>query len=757
MSSISSRRATPAGSVTFQDALDLHRGDRLEEATSAYRSVLTRDPRNADATALLGVALVQSGSAEEGILALTRALALQPRNPTFLYNLGVACERAGRLEESQAAHARALEVDPRSRVAWSARAGALRSLGRWQEAVACCRKAVELAPGDAEAWNDLGVALEKAGDLAGASNAFRNAVLRDGGDALAATNLATVLEKQGSSDSEPLSERLDLLWRNVHADPGDPTRWSAFTDTFKSVATPTAEAARQLMPVLLACLLQDGVDHRPLTRVGLSITHAHPDTGALLEVARQGEAAVDAMLGRQGIWAALAHPAIRLLLERTVVPDADWELLFTRVRRHLAVVRATSAGSEPPPEGMEQVAFSIARQCFQNGYVWPWDDAETAGVEGLVPTMAGRGLGTHPGDRLRMAILASYVPLLEWERAGEVVAWSDAAEEDASLRELVRQQIREPTQEEGLKELIPTFGKLATRVSAEVQEMYEEHPYPRWLSLKAVKPAPAADVLRGRFPWARTDRLAAVERPRVLVAGCGTGEHLMRVAGRFQGAQVTGVDLSRASLAYAVRKAGELGFEDVSVVQADILALDAWTEPFHVIECAGVLHHMEDPMAGWRVLERLLVPGGFMKIGLYSETARRSVVEARAYIAEQGWAATPEDIRRARPQIVRRFADASVGSPARWRDFFNMHECRDLLFHVQEHRFTIPRIADALDTLGLTFVGWDALPGTVLEAFRARFPEPSDHRSLEAWHRFETENPDTFSSMYQFWIWKPVP
>jgi hypothetical protein len=35
------------------------------------------------------------------------------------------------------------------------------------------------------------------------------------------------------------------------------------------------------------------------------------------------------------------------------------------------------------------------------------------------------------------------------------------------------------------------------------------------------------------------------------------------------------------------------------------------------IEAVGVLHHMEDPLAGWRVLCGLLRLGGFMQIGLY--------------------------------------------------------------------------------------------------------------------------------------------
>ena len=44
-------------------------------------------------------------------------------------------------------------------------------------------------------------------------------------------------------------------------------------------------------------------------------------------------------------------------------------------------------------------------------------------------------------------------------------------------------------------------------------------------------------------------------------------------------------------------------------------------EKFDIIESAGVLHHMSEPMTGWRVLTDLLKPSGLMRIGLYSELA----------------------------------------------------------------------------------------------------------------------------------------
>src|SRR4030095_9892868 len=51
----------------------------------------------------------------------------------------------------------------------------------------------------------------------------------------------------------------------------------------------------------------------------------------------------------------------------------------------------------------------------------------------------------------------------------------------------------------------------------------------------------------------------------------------------------------------------------------------------------GVLHHLDDPFAGWRVLLELLRPGGFMYLGLYSALGRTHIVNVRSLIAERGY------------------------------------------------------------------------------------------------------------------------
>ena len=97
----------------------------------------------------------------------------------------------------------------------------------------------------------------------------------------------------------------------------------------------------------------------------------------------------------------------------------------------------------------------------------------------------------------------------------------------------------------------------------------------------------------------------------------------------FSDCHVTAVDLSLASLAYAQRKANDLKLRNLEYFQADILRLGKIEGEFDIVESTGVLHHLHEPMIGWRVLTTLLKPGGLMKIGLYSELARRHIAEIR--------------------------------------------------------------------------------------------------------------------------------
>jgi 2-polyprenyl-3-methyl-5-hydroxy-6-metoxy-1,4-benzoquinol methylase len=173
-----------------------------------------------------------------------------------------------------------------------------------------------------------------------------------------------------------------------------------------------------------------------------------------------------------------------------------------------------------------------------------------------------------------------------------------------------------------------------------------------------------------------------------LFAGCGTGEAMIDFAQAIRRVRITAIDLSLSSLAYARRKTREVGVRTIDYAQADIMELGSLGRGFDFVESSGVLHHLAQPFEGWRILLSLLRPGGMMKIALYSEIARVDIVAARTAIAERGYAATPQDIRRYREEL----AEPDLLKFSRMGDFYSVSECRDLLFHVLEHRFTLPAI-----------------------------------------------------------------
>ena len=384
------------------------------------------------------------------------------------------------------------------------------------------------------------------------------------------------------------------------------------------------------------------------------------------------------------------------LLKETVIRDPRLEALIVAERR-----RALEGASLPL-----QRLVAIAHQCFNAEYVFAETEEEKRVVEALSPR----------GER-ELALYAAYRPLNTLaDAAGAVVS-------------LAQRQIVEPAEERRLGAGIPMLGALAGRISAAVQAQYEENPYPRWQRV------PAAFAPEEQAP------------ARVLIAGCGTGQHAITAAMRMPGSKVLAVDLSRASLAYAKRKTAELGVANIEYAQADLLALRADIGPFGHVEASGVLHHLEDPLAGWKTLSALVMPGGSMRIGLYSELGRRAIVQARKLIAERGFNATPTGIRACRAALS---ADERFASIVRNEDFYSMSGCRDLLFHVQEHRFTLPQIKDMIAALGLRFAGFEFADSGM--TFARYSKDPLD---LDAWHAFENEHPDTFARMYQFWVRKP--
>ena len=173
---------------------------------------------------------------------------------------------------------------------------------------------------------------------------------------------------------------------------------------------------------------------------------------------------------------------------------------------------------------------------------------------------------------------------------------------------------------------------------------------------------------------------------------------------------------------------------------------------FDVIECVGVLHHMNKPLEGLKVLLNLLEPHGLLRLGLYSEIARKDIVEVREFIKKNQFKNSNEDIKKCRQKIFNEKNNKLIKKVLYRTDFYSTSTARDLMFHVKEHCFTLNELSKIFKNFNLEFLGFT----NVLKKneFTKLFPEDKNNIYLDNWNKFELKNTNTFLGMYNFWVRK---
>ena len=167
---------------------------------------------------------------------------------------------------------------------------------------------------------------------------------------------------------------------------------------------------------------------------------------------------------------------------------------------------------------------------------------------------------------------------------------------------------------------------------------------------------------------------------------------------------------------------------------------------------------MHDPEAGLAVLKNILKPDGVMRLAFYSEIGRAHIVEGIRYIQEKGYKPNTAGIRAFRQDILEQSLNENipefVEKLLHTSDFYRLSECRDLLFHVQEHRYTIPQLLDILERHDLEFINFHLSHENLRRAFKERFPNAADYDNPMKWHEYEQEFPLSFANMYDFEVRK---
>ncbi len=267
----------------------------------------------------------------------------------------------------------------------------------------------------------------------------------------------------------------------------------------------------------------------------------------------------------------------------------------------------------------------------------------------------------------------------------------------------------------------------------------------------SIEPRNIKDVINDSELNLDLKKITNSESPEILIAGCGTGQHAITTASKYKKSKILALDLSVKSLSYAKRKANELKINNIDFIQGDILDLESIDRKFDIIESVGVLHHMDNPFKGWKILTSCLNNDSLMLIGLYSENARKHITQIRNKINNLKLKTNYKNIIKFRKDIIENNNDQwnyIKSSP----DFYTVSGVRDLLFHVQEHQFTISKIKKYLDKLGLIFLGFE--DQLVKENFKINYNDKNDLFNLNKWEEYEKSNPRIFAGMYQFWCKK---
>ena len=387
----------------------------------------------------------------------------------------------------------------------------------------------------------------------------------------------------------------------------------------------------------------------------------------------------------------------------------------------------------------------IASQCYINEYIYQIKAEENLVLIELEKELKNKfEINDINKTILKVALLASYKPLVEFDLPGKILNIPE-------IKDLVDQQINNPQIEFNIQKNIKS-KEIKNSVSKKVKIQYEKNPYPRWEKI-ALKNAPEIPVKHFNNLNLNFNRelINYWDNINVLVAGCGTGQHALATASKYKRSFITAIDLSINSLSYAKRKADELEIKNIEFVQMDILDLKSINKKFNIIESIGVLHHMDNPFKGWRILNDSLENGGMIMIGLYSNIAREHIVKIRNDIKSKSFNFDKKNIIKFREKIISS-NNLDYKLIKQSPDFYSFSNLIDLLFHVQESRFTIPEINKYINNLSLKFCGFENRQ--LINLFSKTYRNHKDLYNLDLWNKFELDNPRIFAGMYQFWCQK---
>ncbi|MDH3755995.1 MAG: class I SAM-dependent methyltransferase [Acidimicrobiia bacterium] len=241
----------------------------------------------------------------------------------------------------------------------------------------------------------------------------------------------------------------------------------------------------------------------------------------------------------------------------------------------------------------------------------------------------------------------------------------------------------------------------------EIAAFYRRHPYPPPVEdLDAY----AARWLDGTLRRVEHHRIWPTmpyrDDHRILVAGCGTSQ-AAKYAVRYPNAAVTGVDVSSPGIEANRVLADRHGLENLELHEMAIEDVDRLGEPFDLVVCTGVLHHLADPDVGLVALREVLAPQGAVQLMVYAPYGRTGVYMIQDYCRRVGVGTEPEDIA----DLVASLRELPVGHPLSHllrdtRDFADADALADALLNPRDRAYSVPQLYQLVARADLFLTRW---------------------------------------------------
>jgi len=676
-----------------------HKSNKLESAEKLYFQLLDIQPNNPQVNFYLGTLFAQQAKFDLAKQYFNKLLEKLPNDPNINTNLGNIYFQEG----------------------------------DFKKAIKYFDKVIESKPDFVQAYFNKGILLNNIGNYLDATKCFQKVVSIEPNNNIALNILATLLVELGY-----YKKSIILLSKLLTSDPSNLSATNTLVNIFKIIQLSNLSKKNiiEFEKLFLFLYRKNTINHNELFN-NVKILF-------LLKLKNKKFNILDSkfsLLNNSLVKEVLTNELFQLTIQKSLCRDIFLENFLYKVRKEILISICTS--TKVISNYYFDFIISLAEQSFLNEYVMFQSEKEIK----LINSLEEKILKTKKIDELEVSILASYIPLSKSKILEKLLNYKS---NNILFNDLIKMQIKEPLIEQNIKKSINSLEDITDDISKKVKNQYEENPYPRWRFCTSIKNANFSSVLNNDIRPNKFNEKNNFHNPKILIAGCGTGAQLHSISCR-ENANILAFDLSLSSLAYAKRKLDETGFKQIEFLHGDILNLHKLNKKFDIIECMGVLHHMKDPREGLRILLNLLKTDGVIKLGLYSEIARGHIVKAREFIRKNKFSSNIHDIRTCR-ELIKNHEDTFSKQLVNRYDFYSTSNTRDLIFHIQEHRFTIPQISKLLKDFNLEFLGF-----TQPEIKKKYIQEFSDDKkcvSLKNWHEFEKNNPDIFIGMYNFWLRK---